>query len=179
MVRDRSLPLQPQSPLRSAGVWGALYSKRCESGATAVEFALVAPIFFMLVSVFFELGLIIFTQSLLDNATRNTARLMQVRQIQTGTALRNQVCNDIGSFVDCNGIQYYVQSAASFGAMNASAQTDAAGNMTQNGMFFPGNAGQDVLLQVGYNRPSIIPWAAQYLNGSRLLVTTMAFRNEP
>ncbi len=149
------------------------------SGATAVEFALIAPIFFALVAVFFEFSLVIFTQAVMDNATRNAARLMAVHQLQSGGSFKTQICNDTVGLVPCANVQYYVQSGSSFASMNSSIQTNAAGDMTQNGMFFPGATGQRVLVQVGYNRPTLIPWAAQYLNNSKLLLSTIAFQNEP
>jgi len=37
----------------------------------------------------------------------------------------------------------------------------------------------DVLAQVAYSRTSLIPWAAHYLNNSNMIISTLAFQNEP
>jgi hypothetical protein len=89
--------------------------------------------------------------------------------------------------VPCANLQYYVQSAASFGAMSAGVTTNGSGNLKSNGTFSPGTPGEDVVVQVAYNRPTLLPWVMRYINGtmgtasdtSNLLVATLAFQNEP
>ncbi len=52
-------------------------------GALAIEFAFVAPLFLLLLLVIVELGLTLTTQSLLDGATRDAARLIRTGQVQS------------------------------------------------------------------------------------------------
>ncbi|MEJ0062820.1 MAG: TadE/TadG family type IV pilus assembly protein [Alphaproteobacteria bacterium] len=108
-------------------------------GVSAIEFALISPIFFSVVCIFFEMSLILFTQSVLDDATRYAARFVKTRQVTTGTAFKTAVCAEIGAMIPCADVQYYVQSGNTFSAMNATVQTNAQGNMTSNGMFFSRN----------------------------------------
>jgi hypothetical protein len=105
----------------------------------------------------------------------------------SSSAFSTQLCNDMGGLISCSDLQYYVQSAPSFGAMNAAVQTNSSGNLQSNGVFVPGLPGEDVIVQVAYNRPTLVPWVLDYINGtsatiskkSNLLVATVVFQNEP
>ncbi len=72
---------------------------RDAKGALAVEFALVAPIFLLLLLVIVELGLTLTTQSLLDGATRDAARLIRTGQVQSQnspiTTFQTLLCSDM------------------------------------------------------------------------------------
>jgi len=160
---------------------------RAQSGATAVEFALVGPLFIFMICIAFDLGLLLFTQSVLNNAARDASRLIQTNQGGGSSAFSTALCNDVTGLIPCASLQYYVQSAASFGAMSAGVLTDAGGNLKNAGTYSAGAPGSDVVVQVAYNRPTIVPWIIPYLNGAdakiskdfNLLVATIAFQNEP
>src|SRR5579872_1426000 len=76
---------------------------RNESGAALVEFALVAPPFLLLLLGIVELGLTLFTQTVLDGATRTAARLVRTGQVQQGassvaaqlTAFQTTLCSSL------------------------------------------------------------------------------------
>lgn len=147
---------------------------RSERAVAATEFALLAPIFMLFVCMLLELGLVLFTQSALDNAARDGARGLRTNKITTSTEFTNAVCGDLGTLISsCTSkIQYYIQASSAFSSL--SAHTGALGTT-----FITGSAGQDMLVQVGYSRTSIIPWAAVYLGGSQQITSTVAFQNEP
>lgn len=66
--------------------------RRKRRGAAAVEFALVAPIFFLMVFGMIEFGRIIMVQQVLTNASREGARLAVLdSQTPTATQVRNAV----------------------------------------------------------------------------------------
>jgi Flp pilus assembly protein TadG len=162
---------------------------RARSGATLFEFALVSPIFLLLTFAIMETGIILMTQAMLDNATRDAARQIRIGQDQNvgdtdGTGLFKQtMCNDLGNFIPCNNLTWHVQSVAnggSFSTMSGAVTTDASGNMTSTG-FTPGTQRSLVLVQVAYNRTYLIPFLARVgggANGSLLLVSSLAFQNE-
>jgi Flp pilus assembly protein TadG len=155
---------------------------RHTGGAHAIEFALVSPVFILLICVSLELGLILITQSNINYATRDASRLIMTGQVQTTggqSAFTSRACGDVTFLISCSNLQYNVQSGASFADLNAAVQTDGNGNMT-NAQFSPGGPGSDVLVQIGYSFPCIIPVACNYLakNGTLLLVSTVAFQNE-
>jgi Flp pilus assembly protein TadG len=177
----RLLPRRLEPAARAALARRGLLARllRDSAAAAAVEFAIIGSMFLLLVCMMIEVDLIMFTQSVLDNATRDAGRLIQTGQVQaaggTATLFTNQLCSDVGTLIPCASLQYNVQSAASFSALNTTV-TSSNGTMTGTG-FSPGTSGQDVLVQVGYYRPTIIPWTAKYLYGSRLLISTVAFQN--
>jgi Flp pilus assembly protein TadG len=162
--------------------------KRTQRGAAAVEFAMVGPLFIFFICVAFDLGLLLFTQTVLNNAAASSARLIMTNQAGlTASTFATQLCNEMEGMIDCNGLQYYVQSAPTFSAMNAAVQTNSSGNLQSNGIFLPGLPGEDVVVQVAYSRPTLMPWAIVYMNGtaatisnnSNLLYATVVFQNEP
>lgn len=155
---------------------------RHTGGAHAVEFAIVAPAFILLLCISLELGLALLTQSNINYAARDAARLIMTGQIQTGgglSAFTSRLCSDVNVLISCSSLQYNVQSGSSFSALNATVQANSNGQMT-NTQFSPGSAGSDVLVQVGYAFPCIIPVVCKYIaeNGTILLVSTVAFQNE-
>src|SRR5277367_5126476 len=76
---------------------------RDERGAAAIEFAFVAPMFLLLLLVIAELGLTLATQSVLDGATRDAARLIRTGQIQSQTSpittFHTQLCSEMSSLM--------------------------------------------------------------------------------
>ena len=138
----------------------------------AVEFAILGSTFLLLVCVIFEIGLLVFTQSVLNDALRDGARLIRLGQATTGTVFVAKVCDKAGSLIpSCTtSLQYEVQAANSFSALTASG--------TLSNRYNAGTSAQDVVAQVGYSRITILPWTSTYLPGTGLLVSTIAFQND-
>lgn len=158
---------------------------RDRRGINALEFAMVGPIFMLFLGMIFDIGILLYQQAMIDNANIRAARLIRTGQIQQAggavTPFTTQLCTDLTNIVDaCTNIQYKVTSAAAFSSLSATISTDGQGNLTGKGTFTPGTSGQDVISQVVWNRPYIIPWVGNWVNpgGSQVLVSTIAFRNE-
>jgi len=151
-------------------------------GAHAVEFAIVAPAFILLLCIVMELGAVLLTQSNINFATRDASRLIMTGQVQTGageSVFTDKACSDVSVLISCTSLQYNVQSASAFSDLNATVVPNSSGNMSTTG-FSPGGPGSDVLVQIGYSFPCIIPVACSYIatSGKILLVSTVAFQNE-
>ena len=74
-------------------------------GASAVEFALVAPVFFALTFSIIEAGYFYFVDSAATEATAKASRLIRTGQAQNGIdpdAFFDEVCNVVKNFGDCN-----------------------------------------------------------------------------
>ena len=56
--------------------------RRDERGSAAVEFAVIAPIFFFLMFVIAETALVFIAEQVMDNAVFETARLIRTGQVQ-------------------------------------------------------------------------------------------------
>ena len=158
-------------------------ASRDRRGAGAVEFALVGTIFMVFVGMIFDSGILLFQQAILDNAVARASRLIRTGQIQlAGGAVapfNAQICNDVGTVVDCSILQVKVTSAATFAALSTAVVSDGHGVLTGTG-FSPGTSGQDVVVQVAWNRPYYVVWFGNFVNpgGTQLMVSTTAFRNE-
>jgi Flp pilus assembly protein TadG len=181
---------------------------RDQRGSTAVEFAFVGPPFLLLLLAIFELGLTLTTQSVMDGAARDAARLIRTGQVQTQvspiTTFQNLLCAKMGALLSAtncaSNVIFEVQVFADFGSVSF---TPCAFNANQTGtgtacQFSPGTGGQIVGVQASYPRPFIVPWVGRCLSGgncwtgpagptggtgtgvsSITLISTVIFRNEP
>ncbi len=148
---------------------------RRDDAVAAVEFALLGSTFLLLVCMIFELGLILFTQAVMDNALRDASRQIMTGQITTSSAFVTQVCNEAGTLItNCSSnLKYYVQANSQFSSITP--QTTFSSNSFSAGS----STNDDILAQIAYSRSTIIPWASTYLHGTNLIVSTVAFQNEP
>jgi Flp pilus assembly protein TadG len=152
-------------------------------GVAMVEFALVAPPFFLLVLMIIENGLLVFTQAQLDNAARDAARTIMIGTYQTG----NQTPSNFKTAV-CNGISGMIPSCTSNIQIYADTDGVSPSNLTTapsgywnggSGTFVAGGASQYQIVQVAYRYPYVSRWLALMGGSSALLVSTVVFQNEP
>lgn len=80
-------------------------------GATALEMALVAPMFFLLLIGVIELSLMLAAQQLLDNATFNASRIAKTgytangqTQTQTVTQILDNELSSFGALINANNV---------------------------------------------------------------------------
>ncbi len=161
---------------------------RNRHGSAAVEFAMIAVPFFMMLFAIIETGLVFFAQQALETATQDTSRLLLTGQAQTAGYSQSQfktaLCNRLSSMFDCvNGIYINVTNYANFGSVAPSTPIDASGNFVNNMSYSPGGSGVITLVQVYYMWPLFVTglgYNYANVNGHyRLLAATTAFRNEP
>jgi len=165
-------------------------------GATAVEFALIATPFLALIAALIQTFLLFFAQSLLENAVLHSARQILTGQVQTADASMTQaagmaafhstVCTNAAVLFNCNGLMVDVQVASNWSSANTGMPTltyDSSGNVNNTWQFNPGNAGDIVVVRVMYLWPVFFgPIAfnlANQPNGTREIMATAAFQNEP
>ncbi len=153
-----------------------------------IEFALIAPVFFLLLFSIMEIGIIFFAQSTLQTGANDVARLVRTGQAQgqsmTQSAIRTRVCADIAPLIPCdNNLSIDVQSFANFGNVSFTPPLDANGNMRMMNAFQTGGACDVVLVRVFYAwtvfTPVLTPFLSNMANGKHLLYSAASFRNEP
>ncbi len=160
-----------------------------QDGATAVEFAMVAAPFLAMMFAIIETAIVFFAGQTLETAGADSARLIMTGQAQTQgfdqTAFKNAVCAKIYGLFDCSGGLYVdVKNYSSFGAITTGKPVDANGNL-QTGTFGyqPGGPGDIVVVRLLYQWPVYVSLLglnlADSTGGKRLLMSTIAFRNEP
>jgi len=159
-----------------------------EDGSAIIEFAFVAPIFFLLLFAIVEIGVIFFAQSVLQHATNDLGRMVRTGQIQgqnlTQAQVRQIVCNDVSPLIPCNStLDVDIEAFSNFGGVQFSPPLDQNGNLNNLNNFQPGNACQVVLVRVLYPwtvfTPGLTPFLSNMAGDKHLLYSAAAFRNEP
>src|ERR1700720_1113722 len=101
--------LMPSPAASTAAVRNALRRfPRNRRGSTAVEFALVAPVFFALLFAIIETAMVFFAAQVLETVAQNSARLIMTGQAQTGgwqaSDFQNKVCGQIPALLSCANV---------------------------------------------------------------------------
>ena len=158
------------------------------SGSAIVEFALIAPVFFLLIFAIMEVGIIFFAQSTLQTAANDIARLVRTGQAQNGamtqTQIQNRVCTDIAPLMGCDqNLRVDVESFTNFGGESFSAPLNASGNFNPDNAYSPGSSCNVVLVRVYYAwpvfTPILTPFLSNMTSNRHLLYAAASFRNEP
>lgn len=168
--------------------------RRNQRGSAAVEFALVAPLFFALLFAIIETGMVFFASQSLETAVQDSARMILTGQAQTAnltkiTFKKNVVCAHVNVLFDCaNGIYVDVQSfksTASSGGFQQVTISDPItnGQFVDNTQYNPGGPDDVVVVRLFYQWPLFVTglgYNIANVGGSkRLLSATAAFKNEP
>jgi len=162
--------------------------RRNRRGSTAVEFALVAPMFIALLFAIIETAFMFFASQVLETALQDSARLIMTGQAQSGSytaaQFKTDVCSRVTAMFDCaNGLSVDVQSYPSFGSVNVANPIDASKNFTNPNNYNPGGPGDIVVVRLFYQWPIFVTkfkYDISNLSSSkRLLSATAAFQNEP
>jgi Flp pilus assembly protein TadG len=159
-------------------------------GATAVEFALIAPPFLATLLAIFEVAIFLFAQQVLQNAAVESGRLFMTGQAQnsdtTQTEFANDICPMIQAVFTCSLLMVNVQNYTDFASANASAPTltfNAQGQVANTWSYDAGTPGQVMVVQLIYQWP-IVSGPFGYIlpnlgNGHVEMMGVSAFRVEP
>jgi Flp pilus assembly protein TadG len=159
-------------------------------GATALEFGFVAAPFFWILMGMAELGAMSLVQSNLDNAIAEVGRRIRTGEVQTtgisAAELKNALCDEVTAVMSLNCGAYLrldVDQFDSFADVGAGPPvTGGAFDESQIG-FEPGVASEVILVRVYYQWDIFTPMFenifANMGGGTRLVASSMLFRNEP
>jgi Flp pilus assembly pilin Flp len=178
--------------------------RRNRNASAAVEFALVAPVFFALLFAIIETAIVFFASQVLETMTQDSARVLMTGQAQNGQVpicgvsgqatactqgtFNNYVCSQIPALFNCNspnGIFIDVENypPTGFASITINSQIDSGGNFINNMQYSPGGACAIVVVRLFYQWPLFVTglgYNIANLTGSkRLLTATAVFRNEP
>lgn len=177
--------MKSNGPLRRIA---ARWRKHGTSGNALVEFAMIAPLFFLMMFAIMEIGIIFFAQSTLQHATEIVARLIRTGQIQgqslTQTQVRQIICNNAAPLIPCSSDLYVdVRAFTNFGSVVFTPPLDANGNVTGMNTFQPGTACNVVLVRsfFAWNvfTPVLTPFLKNMAGNKHLIYSASTFRNEP
>jgi Flp pilus assembly protein TadG len=97
---------EPLSERRHRGAWLSRAGRRSRRGAAVTEFAVVAPVFFLMVVGFLEFGRALMVQQVLINASRVGARQAITTSATTGEV--EDVVQDYAAGVAVSGVSVVV-----------------------------------------------------------------------
>ncbi len=190
---------KPTNPKRSRWLRFALRRRRFagdRSGAAAVEFSMVAPVFLLMMFSTFEIGWFFYANSIVDASVAEAARLVKTGQIQqmAGTPqqkydlIYNTLCDVLDTFGTCNTrLTVEVQTYTSFSDLAADVTPPTCASAPPAAVsaipFNPGNQLDIVRVRVCFIYDTINPAIGINLSqpgtNNRNLISSMIFRNEP
>lgn len=160
-----------------------------ETGATAVEFGVVAVPFLLILIGLLEMGLMFAAGAVLQGGTQEAGRMVRTGQIQSAgdpeAAFRDALCNHVDTLIDCNDLTYEVIELGEAGFQGASAVEPVINEdgVMQPRPFDPGTEDSVVLVRAAYLYPIKTPLFAALLADSagnrKLFMSTVVIRNEP
>jgi len=164
--------------------------RTAREGATAVEFALIAPAFIACMLAIIQTTLFLFAQQVLQTAAVEAGRLFMTGQNQNGGVTQGQfstnVCPLVQALFNCNNLMVNVQAALDSSGVSTAAPTltyNADGTVSNTWSYTPGTPGQIMVVQLIYQWPlfgmplgSVLPSLG---NGTTEMMGVTAFRVEP
>jgi Flp pilus assembly protein TadG len=145
-------------------------SGRASAGQTMMEFALIAPLFFMLILAVFDFGRLFFVQMSLQQAVREAGRFAS-----TGNHLSDPK-HPGTSLSRVNSIIAEAEQATLMGASISSAQVSSLAGGTGSA----GGPGDTVTVSLTTNLKLMTPVIGRFFpNGTYTFTSTATFKNEP
>jgi Flp pilus assembly protein TadG len=173
---------------RALGLAAARRLVRHQEGAAAVEFGLVALPFLALVFAIMETAMVFFAGQALESIAADSARLVMTGQAQmkgyTAEKFKEDVCARVHGLFQCGGGLFHidVRKYDSFGSVNNNKPIEDK-VVKDDFVYQPGDPGDIVVVRLMYQWPVYVSLLGLNLsdlaNNRRLLVSTVAFRNEP
>ncbi len=161
--------------------------RRDRRGSVMLEYSILLLPALMILFGIFEMGMVIFENSVVEGATRDAARRLRTGQAQTSAdpaaTFRQTFCASLFSLYNCSSFSFDVRSFADFTAIALpTPQFDAQGNVS-NAQFTPGGAGTITTVRVIYRHVFSTPLIGSLMGadaGNTLaVIATAVFKTEP
>ena len=183
-----------RAPRRSSKAIGYC---RDRSGATAIEFALIAPVFLAFVFSLFEIGFLFVRMTMVEHAVNSVARSVYTGEVTKGVSggtitqadIEAAVCNNAAIISNCMDEVTVelteVASLSSLPATNAICTDSWLDAIKPSVTFNPGSAQSTVFMRVCVTIDLLTPGLGFGLNltktatGRYQIVASTAFKNEP
>jgi Flp pilus assembly protein TadG len=164
--------------------------RRAKRAATAVEFALIAPLFLGTLIAIIQTAVVLFAQQTLQTAAMEASRLFLTGQAQnnnwTSSQVLTQICPLLQPLFKCSSVQMNVANYSSFSSASTAAPTltfNSSGAITNTFSYAPGTPGQVMVVELIYTWSTVDGplgfTLANLPNNMREMVGVAAFRVEP
>lgn len=169
---------------RSSKILKALRPDR--RGSAAVEFALVALPFFIMIAGMLETGYLAFTSAVMEGATREAARQVRTGVVQNAadaaTRFQQEFCPNLMGLFACGDFYFDVRTFSDFAAITLPDPVYDAAGVPTNLQFNPGGANAITTVRVIHVHNLITPLIGPLMGGSSQsvpLISTTVMRTEP
>lgn len=159
-----------------------------ERGSTAIEFSMLSLPFIMILVGIMEISLMFASNSVLDGATQEAARMIRTGQVQQSGGdpermFTDKLCERSSMLLDCSKFQIEVVEMDKFSDFNSyAASYDTDGNLKSRG-FTPGGVNTVNLIRVSYRYQLTTPLIGNLLatgpNRTRRMISTVVLQTEP
>ena len=110
--------------------------RRSQDGSAAVEFAMIAPIFFALIFAVIETGLVFMAGQVLETGVEDGARLVYTSQTTSATDFKSAICSRVSVLMDCTKLDIDVRSYDPGTSITINDPIDASGKYVSNGFVY-------------------------------------------
>jgi Flp pilus assembly protein TadG len=155
--------------------------RRDERGATAVEFAFVAPVLFVALLSLVEMGVLGMMIMSVDAAVLDAARRIRTGRddaASTAQAFEDQICANVGGGLqNCRD-----RLLISVNKFDRFADANAVASAPPDGTFNKGGAGDIIIVKANYTWPLLTPLLANLEHDGPtnvIIPARAAFKNEP
>lgn len=159
--------------------------RRNRRGSAAVEFALVAPIFFALLFAIIETAIVFFAGQVLETGVQDTGRLLYTNQTSGMQQLdfKKNLCDRVQILFSCSDLYIDVRSYAPGAPITITDPIDSSGAFVNNFVYQPPvNPGDAVVFRAFYQWPLFVTGLGYNIanigrgsaNSKRLLAATAA-----
>lgn len=167
--------------------------RRNRRGSAAIEFALVAPMFFGLLFAIFEVGLTFFAGQVLENGLQQSARKMFTHQAADSGMTQQQfvtdLCSRVSILMDCSKLRVNVSVTPAGAPITILDPLSSDGTFVDNFSYQnpQPNTSETVVVSAFYQWPLLVTGLGYSManidrgtaNGKYLLAAASAFRVEP
>jgi Flp pilus assembly protein TadG len=162
-----------------------LYAQ-AKDAVTAVEFALVAPVFLLMISGIVEYSLYYFKTSHLKHVLYEASRNIQTGEVQDAADpqafFQSEYCQDVSFLAECSSISFDVRAFDSLAEISYPDASFGADGAPTNFVFQPGGSDQLTVMRVATPYTFITPLMADIFQPSgqpAIIVGYSVARNEP
>ena len=160
--------------------------RRNRRGSAAVEFALVAPVFFALLFAIIESAMVFFAGQVLETGVQDSGRLLYTSQNVSQVQFKQDFCNRVGALFPCDSLDLCldVRRYAPGTVITLNDPIDAGGNYVPNCVWQDPLPNYTMVVRAFYPWPLFVTGLGYNIanvgrgstSSSRLLAATAAFR---
>lgn len=110
--------------------------RRSQDGSAAVEFAMIAPMFFALIFAVIETGMTFMAGQVLETGVEDGARLVYTSQSTSAADFKTAICSRVSVLLDCSKVDIDVRSYDPGTPITITDPIDANGKYISNGFVY-------------------------------------------